>query len=113
MFAQRERRGGDGALSFALPEPPSMTTVTAAHAAKSFAKTLERVSVGRERIIVERDGKEVAAIVPVEDLKLLLRLVEEVEDRALAEMAIERESEAARKGEKPIAWEKVRRELAK
>jgi prevent-host-death family protein len=88
-----------------------MTTVTAARAAKSFAKTLERVRVGRERIIVERNGKELAAIVPVEDLKLLMRLVEEVEDNALAEMAIEREREAEKKGEKPIPWTKVRREL--
>ena len=88
-----------------------MTTVTAARAAKSFAKTLERVRVGRERIIVERNGKELAAIVPVEDLKLLMRLVEEVEDNALAELAIEREREAEAKGEKPIPWTKVRRDL--
>ena len=88
-----------------------MTTVTAARAAKSFAKTLERVRVGRERIIVERNGKELAAIVPVEDLKLLMRLVEEVEDNALAELAIEREREAETKGETPIPWTKVRRDL--
>src|SRR5438552_1346134 len=55
-----------------------MTTLTAAKAQKSFTETLDRVSIGRERNIVKRDGKELAAIIPVEDLKLLERLLEEV-----------------------------------
>ena len=88
-----------------------MTTVSAAQARRSFAATLDRVTVGRERIIVERNGRELVAIVPVEDLKLLERLTEELEDRALAEIALERENETRAKGEKPIPWERVRRGL--
>ena len=88
-----------------------MTTLTAAKAQKSFTETLDRVSIGRERIIVKRDGKELAAIIPVEDLKLLERLLEEVEDRGLAELALLRERQAESVGEKPIPWKKARKDL--
>lgn len=88
-----------------------MTTLQADEARRTFAATLRRVAVGRERIIVKRDGEELAAIVPVEDLKLLERLVGEIEDRVLAEMALEREREARAKGTKPIPWKKVRKDL--
>jgi PHD/YefM family antitoxin component YafN of YafNO toxin-antitoxin module len=88
-----------------------MPTITPAQARKSFTATLARVTVGRERIIVERDGKAVAAIVPVEDLELLDRLVGEIEDRALAEMALERERSAKARGDRPVPWRRVRKDL--
>ena len=42
-----------------------------------FATILNRVVDGKERIVLHRDGKPVAAVIPVEDLKLLERLIEE------------------------------------
>ena len=36
-----------------------------------FAELLNRVCYGRERIVLERRGKELAALVPIEDLRAL------------------------------------------
>ena len=47
----------------------------------------------------------------MEDLKLLERLLEEVEDRGLAEVALLRERQAQAVGEKPIPWKKARKVL--
>jgi len=41
-----------------------------------FATILNRVADGKERIVLHRDGEPVAAVIPVEDLKLLERLIE-------------------------------------
>lgn len=44
----------------------------------NLADAINRVAYGRERILLERRGKKVAALVPVEDVELL----EELEDQA-------------------------------
>ena len=54
-----------------------MARSTTSKAKESFSETLERVVNKRERVIVRRRGKNVAAIVPLEDLAAL----EEMEDR--------------------------------
>ena len=56
---------------------------------------------------MRRKGKSVAAIVPIEDLATL----EELEDRRDLAQAKKALAEAKKKGEKPIPWTKVRREL--
>lgn len=66
----------------------------------ALAEALNRVAYGGERIVLERHGKRLAALVPVEDLELL----EELEDRA--------DVKAARKAlrEKGSeSWEDVKR----
>ncbi|HUP01815.1 MAG TPA: type II toxin-antitoxin system Phd/YefM family antitoxin [Gemmatimonadota bacterium] len=60
-----------------------MVRLTATEARNRFADLLNRVAYGRERIIVNRDGKDVVALVTVEDLALL----EEIEDRIDVEEA--------------------------
>ena len=47
----------------------------------SLADVLNRAEYRGERILIHRRGKDAAAIIPVEDLKLLERLIEEEEDR--------------------------------
>ncbi len=84
-----------------------MVRITTSEARKSFGKTLNRVAGKQERIILRRRGKDVAAIVPLEDLASL----EELEERLDAEEAEKALAEARRKGEKPIPWEKAKREL--
>ena len=42
-----------------------------------FVTILNRVADGKERIVLHRDGQPVAVVIPVEDLKLLERLIEE------------------------------------
>lgn len=54
-----------------------MTTMTTVEAREHFSDMLNRSAYGKERIVVTRRGRELAAILPVEDLRLL----EELEDR--------------------------------
>lgn len=55
--------------------------VGASEAREDFASVVNRVAYGKERVIVERRGKALAAVVSIEDLRLLERLIEEEEDR--------------------------------
>ena len=54
-----------------------MSRVTASEARADFAEIVNKVAFRGERITLHRHGKDVAAIVPVEDLRLL----EDLEDR--------------------------------
>ena len=54
-----------------------MTHLEASQAYHDFADALERVSLGKERIVLQRDGRDVAALIPIEDLSQL-----EDEDKA-------------------------------
>lgn len=51
-----------------------MRDVTTAEARKNLADLLNRVAYTREHVLVTRRGREIAAIVPVEDFELLQRL---------------------------------------
>ena len=73
----------------------------------NLADALNRVIYGGERVILERRGKPSAAIVSLEDLALL-EAVEDSEDLRAAKRAL---AEMKRKGEKPIPWKKVKKEL--
>lgn len=54
------------------------TTITTADARREFGEILNRVAYGKERITVTRRGKELAVVIPIEDIQLL----EELEDQA-------------------------------
>ena len=60
-----------------------MTRLSASAVREEFSETLNRVAYRGERIVLERRGKDVAALVPVEDLELL----EQLEDRMDLEAA--------------------------
>lgn len=47
------------------------TTITTADAKEDFAELINRVAHNKERIILTRRDKQVAAIIPIEDLALL------------------------------------------
>jgi prevent-host-death family protein len=51
-----------------------MESMTTAEARKQLAELVNRVAYGKERVVLTRHGREVAALVPLEDLKLLERL---------------------------------------
>jgi len=74
---------------------------------QDFSDTVNRVAYGGERIIVHRRGKDIAALVPVEDLELLEKLEDE-QDVEEAEKVLAR---ARAKGEKPIPWDKARKKF--
>ena len=71
----------------------------------SFSDTLNRVSYNKERIVIRRHGKELAALVPMEDLRFL----EELEDRLDLEEARAALAEAETGGTVP--WDKVKEDL--
>jgi len=74
-----------------------MTTVTASSLKTSHSDILGRVRYGHERITVTYHGKEIAAVVPMEDARLLEKL-EEMLDALDALDALEAIDEAERDG---------------
>jgi antitoxin Phd len=70
----------------------------------AFGDTLNRVAFKGERIVVERHGKLVAALVSVEDLTLL----EDLEDHLDVEAA-----RAAREARGSVPYEEVRRKAGR
>jgi prevent-host-death family protein len=71
-----------------------MTTVTASSLKTSHSDILGRVRYGHERITVTYHGKEIAAVVPMEDARLL----EKLEEMLDALDALEAIDEAEREG---------------
>ena len=84
-----------------------MTHLDASQACRDFADALERVSVGKERIVLQSHGQDMAVLVPVEDLSVL----EQLEDLADVKAAEAAEAETLAKGETPIPWEEARQQL--
>ena len=61
-----------------------MVRLTATEAREHFADTLNRVSYRGERIVVfRRGGKDVAAVVPMDDLELLQKLEDRLDRDAI------------------------------
>lgn len=54
-----------------------MGHLPASKAREGFSDTINRVAFGKERVVLRRRGKDIAAVVPIDDLRLL----EELEDR--------------------------------
>ena len=82
-----------------------MITLESTKAKDSFGDTINRAAYAKERIILTRRGKPVAALVPLEDIQLLEEL-ENAEDAEEVRLARE---EAAR-GE-IVPWETVKEEF--
>lgn len=84
-----------------------MTRLAADKACENFSSTLDRVVTKGERIILHRQGKNVAALIPVEDLALL----EELEDRLDLEDFRAAKKEWERERKKTVPWEKIKADL--
>lgn len=78
-----------------------MSRLSITTARRQFSDTVNRVSYGGERIVLDRNGKEVAALVSVDDLELL----ELLEDR----MDVE-EARRVLKEEEFISWDDLKDE---
>ncbi len=72
---------------------------------EGFSEAINRAAFGKERVILTRRGRRVAAIVPLEDVKTL----EAIEDKKDIEDAKRALKEAARKG--TISAAQLRKEL--
>jgi prevent-host-death family protein len=82
-----------------------MKNITTAEVRKNMADLLNRAAYGGERFVVTRHGKELVAILPLEDATLLDRLRNLLEARDY-EAALKEMADAG-----TVPWEEVRREL--
>jgi len=83
-----------------------MTRLNTSKARSEFGKVLKRVARRGDRIVLHRRGKDVAALVCLEDLELLERVTREIEDRLDNDAADE-----ALKDPRRIPWGKVKKDL--
>ncbi|MGD8366125.1 MAG: type II toxin-antitoxin system Phd/YefM family antitoxin [Desulfobacterales bacterium] len=77
--------------------------ISTADARKKFANIINRVAFGKESFILTRRGEALAALVSVEDLKLL----QEMEERK----DIEDAWQARETKEETVSWEELKKEL--
>ena len=81
-----------------------MRRIAAKKLREEMADTLNRVAYGGERFIVERRGKDVVAVVSVEDLEVLEAIEDRIDfDEARRILADTRQ--------KPVPWTKVKKQL--
>ncbi|HLR31474.1 MAG TPA: type II toxin-antitoxin system Phd/YefM family antitoxin [Fodinibius sp.] len=71
----------------------SSQTVNSKQARRDFADNINRVVYGHERITITRHGKNVAALIPIEDLEFLEELEEQLDRRAIDEALAEQDDE--------------------
>jgi len=83
----------------------TVPAVTVADARNTLADILNRVAYGKERVVITRHGKQLAAIVPVEDLELTSKLRRFVAQKDVDHALRELDSGRAR------SWQNLRREL--
>jgi prevent-host-death family protein len=83
-----------------------MTSVSTVEAREKFSEIVNRAAFGRERIVLTRRGKALAAIIPIEHLEWM----EEFEDRKDIEEALAALKEAREEGG-TISAEELKAEL--
>jgi len=85
------------------------TRLNVSKAREEFPDVVKRAAYAKERTIVSRRGKDLAALIPIEDLRLLERLAQQEMDRIDREDAHAALKEAEERGSIPL--EDLMREL--
>ena len=80
-----------------------LNKITTADARKKFSNIINRVAFGKESFVLTRRGEPIAALVSMEELKLL----QELEDKIDIEDARKAKNEPG----EPIPWEELKKEL--
>ena len=80
-----------------------LNIISTADARKKFANIINRVAYGKESFVLTRRGEPLAAIVSIDDLKLL----QEIEEQ----MDIDDAWKVRNEPGESISWEKLRQEL--
>lgn len=80
-------------------------TVSTVKAREQLSTVINRAAFGKERVILTRRGKEIVAVVPIEDLRFL----EELENRIDLDDARAALAEVKKKG--TISWERIKADL--
>jgi prevent-host-death family protein len=82
-----------------------VASIKTVDARNQFADVVNRAAYGKERIVLTKHNREVAAVVPIEDLRLL----EELEERIDIQEAAKALAEAKVKG--TTSWDDLKSEL--
>lgn len=69
-----------------------MNRLSTTEARNQFADAINRVSYGGERIVLDRNGKDVAALVSIDDLRLLELLEDRMDIEAARKALAEEET---------------------
>ena len=80
--------------------------VSAVQVRKRLAEVINRAAFGKERVILARRGKAVAAIVSLEDVELLEALEDQIDLENARAALIEAEKEGT------VSWEEFKTELS-
>ena len=80
-------------------------TVSTVKAREQLSTVINRAAFGKERVVLTRRGKEIVAVVPIEDMRFL----EELENRIDLDDARTALAEAKKKG--TISWERIKADL--
>jgi prevent-host-death family protein len=84
-----------------------MPRLNVSKAREGFPEIVNRAAQEKERTILSRRGKDLAAVVPIEDLRLLERLTRQEEDR----LDIENARNALRETGENIPIEQAKKKL--
>jgi prevent-host-death family protein len=79
--------------------------VSTVKAREQLSTVINRAAFGKERVVLTRRGKEIVAVVPIEDLRFL----EELENRIDLDDARTALAEVKKKG--TISWERIKADL--
>ncbi len=82
-----------------------MVRIPTVKARDEFSDLVNRVAYGKERVVLTRRGKPLAAVVPLEDVELLERLEDRIDlDEARAALAEARDGGT-------VSWEEIKAEI--
>ena len=84
-----------------------MRKCSTAEARGKLGSIIKKAAVDKERVVITHRGKDLAALVPIEDVRFL----EELEDRLDLEEARAALAEAKADPAKTIPWENLKAEL--
>lgn len=82
-----------------------MSKISTAEIRSSFADVLNRASYAKERVTITRHGRNIAAIVPIEDVEML----EAIEDKMDLEIARKALQEVEHRGS--VSWKELKAAL--
>jgi prevent-host-death family protein len=82
-----------------------MSDISTADARRNLAELVNRVAYGKERVVLTRHGKQLCALVPIEDLSFLDKLHAAAERRDIADALGEQS------GGEAVTWAELKREL--
>ncbi len=82
-----------------------MARISTVKARDEFSDLVNRAAYGKERVVLTRRGKALAAVVPLEDVELLERLEDRIDlDEARAALTEPRDDGT-------VSWEEIKAEI--